>query len=267
MQHLSGIRFGGVIATAAQRHGLDPTLLAAVAAQETGGPDANSGRNVVGDGGHGRGLFQIDDRYHAFAATSAAMNPAKNANYAAAMLKGLIGKFGGDVHAALSSYNAGSPTATGTKTTWSDGTTLGYADSVLRHARDLGSALGASGALRDGRADDASAVGGLAAAARAVPAASTLAPGLTSTGGFGGMLATALAGAFASAGSGAAPSSAAASAGGPSATPATPETQQPYRSYQSEMQAASSIAADADSRTAAIVDSSSDVFSSKTADA
>jgi hypothetical protein len=127
------VAFGPQIAAAASRHGLDPRLLAAVAAQETGGPGADSGRNVVGDGGHGRGVFQIDDRWHPFARSPAAMDPAQNADYAAGLLASNIDRYGGDVHAALSAYNTGSPTATGTTTTWGDGSTLGYADSVLRH--------------------------------------------------------------------------------------------------------------------------------------
>jgi hypothetical protein len=137
MNPLSGIRFGAEIAGAARAHGLDPALLAAVAAQETGGPGARSGRNVVGDGGHGRGLFQIDDRYHAFARSDAAMDPASNAGYAASLLAGLLAKFGGNVRSALSAYNAGAPQASGTRTTWPDGTTLGYADSVLRHGDEI----------------------------------------------------------------------------------------------------------------------------------
>ncbi len=129
--------YGPQIIAAAQRHGLSATLLAAVAAQETGGPGATSGANVVGDGGHGHGLFQIDDRYHTFAATPAAMDPGQNADYAAGLLSGLIRKFGGDTHAALSAYNAGAPAATGTVTTWADGRKLGYADSVLAHEAQL----------------------------------------------------------------------------------------------------------------------------------
>ena len=89
-----GVAFAPAIAGAAQRHNVDPTLLAAVAAQETGGPGSNAGRNVVGDGGHGHGLFQIDDRWHDFAKDPAAMDPAANADYAAGMLHGLIAKFG-----------------------------------------------------------------------------------------------------------------------------------------------------------------------------
>ncbi|MBV8581155.1 MAG: transglycosylase SLT domain-containing protein, partial [Candidatus Eremiobacteraeota bacterium] len=127
------VSYGSEIAAAATRHNLDPRLLAAVAAQETGGPGADSGSNVVGDGGHGHGLFQIDDRWHAFARTPAAMNPAQNADYAAGLLSDNLDRYGGNVREALSAYNAGSPTATGTTTDWGDGHPVGYADSVMRH--------------------------------------------------------------------------------------------------------------------------------------
>jgi len=129
---MSVIAYQSEIVSAAERHGLNPRLLAAVAAQETGGPGSDSGRNVVGDAGHGHGVFQIDDRYHAFARTRAAMDPAANADYAAGMLVSLLRRYG-DVRRALSAYNAGDPDATGTVTTWGDGRRLGYADSVLRH--------------------------------------------------------------------------------------------------------------------------------------
>lgn len=132
-----GVAYAPQIARAAEKHGLDPELLAAVAAQETGGPGSNAGRNILGDGGHGHGVFQIDDRFHAFARTSAAMDPAANADYAARLIAGLLKQYGGDVHKALSAYNAGSPNARGTLTPWQDGRRLGYADSVLRHYTDL----------------------------------------------------------------------------------------------------------------------------------
>ncbi len=138
MNELVGIRFGAQIATAARAHGLDPKLLAAVAAQETGGPGQSSGNNIIGDGGHGRGLFQIDDRSWAFARSVEAMDPARNADKAASILADNLGRYSGNVRMALSAYNAGSPSATGTTTTWADGRTLGYADSVLRHYADLG---------------------------------------------------------------------------------------------------------------------------------
>ncbi len=132
-----GVAYSLPIARAAARNGLDPTLLAAVAAQETGGPGSNAGRNILGDGGHGHGLFQIDDRWHAFARSPAAMDPAQNAERAAELLHGLLERYGGDERTALSAYNSGSPTARGTTTRWSDGTTLGYADSVLRHQAQI----------------------------------------------------------------------------------------------------------------------------------
>src|ERR1700738_1484828 len=118
--HLT-VAYATEITAAATRHNLDPRLLAAVAAQETGGPGADSGRHVVGDGGHGHGLFQIDDRWHAFARGPAAMDPAGNADYAAGLLESNLQRYGGDVRAALSAYNAGSPNAAGTPTDWGDG--------------------------------------------------------------------------------------------------------------------------------------------------
>lgn len=137
MISIATLPYGAQIQAAARSHGLDPRLLAAVAAQETGGPGTESARNIVGDGGHGRGLFQIDDRYHAFARTPAAMNPGANADYAAGMIAGLLRTYGGNLHEALSAYNAGDPHAEGSMTTWQDGSTLDYADSVLRHYADL----------------------------------------------------------------------------------------------------------------------------------
>jgi hypothetical protein len=188
----TGVAFASQIESAAHRYGLDPGLLAAVAAQETGGPDTNAGHNVVGDGGHGHGLFQIDDRWHPFASTGAAMDPGKNADYAAGMLSGLLKRYGGNVHEALSAYNSGSPTATGTKTRWADGADLGYADSVMRHySRLTGSPAPEESAQSTAIAESSatiSSVGALGAAAQSypmpapsLPALSLPAPSLPST--------------------------------------------------------------------------------------
>ncbi|MDB5071716.1 MAG: hypothetical protein JWM87_2827 [Candidatus Eremiobacteraeota bacterium] len=156
------VAFGPEIAAAATRHNLDPRLLAAVAAQETGGPGADSGRNVVGDGGHGRGVFQIDDRWHAFARSPGAMDPARNADYAAGLLESNLQRYG-DVRAALSAYNAGSPGATGTRTDWGDGKPVGYADSVFRHYARLGGDAGAAAPDLSAAGSGASAYGSGAA--------------------------------------------------------------------------------------------------------
>jgi hypothetical protein len=165
-----GVAFAPAIANAARRHGLDADLLAAVAAQETGGPESNSGRNIVGDGGHGHGVFQIDDRWHSFATTPAAMDPTQNADYAAGMLSGLLKRYGGNVRAALSAYNSGSPNAAGTKTRWSDGADLSYADSVLRHYQRLTGESPRSTAIAESSETIAS-TGALRAQAQQLPAA------------------------------------------------------------------------------------------------
>jgi hypothetical protein len=146
------VAYGPQIAAAATRHHLEPRLLAAVAAQETGGPGSDSGRNIVGDAGHGHGVFQIDDRWHAFARSPAAMDPASNADYAAGMLESNLRRYGGDTRAALSAYNSGSPTATGTRTDWGDGKSLSYADSVFRHYERLGGDPAAPADARDSAA-------------------------------------------------------------------------------------------------------------------
>jgi hypothetical protein len=216
MDNLSGIRYGAAIQTAARSAGLDPRLLAAVAAQETGGPGSDSGSNIIGDGGHGHGVFQLDDRYHAIARTPAAMDPASNANYAAQMLSGLLSRYGGDQHAALSAYNAGSPTATGTLTTWPDGRQLGYADSVQRHL----SRLEARDALlpeTPGAAAPSNALSQLAGSSAAAPAATS--------------------GTAGSAGMQQAPTV-------PTDTSSTP----PFRSYSSEYRDAAGSVADSDDR-------------------
>jgi hypothetical protein len=180
MSYLSGIRYGPQIVAAAAAHGLDPKLLAAVAAQETGGPGSDSGRNIVGDGGHGHGLFQIDDRSWGFAATPAAMDPAKNADMAASILQDDLRRYGGNVNAALSAYNSGSPTATGTQTTWPDGSTLGYAGSVLRHYQDIAGSEQQQQLLADNR-ETAGTVNQLAAFGAAQPASYGAAGSATSS--------------------------------------------------------------------------------------
>jgi len=88
---------------ASESSGVDPALLFAVMARETGG------RNVVGDGGHGRGLMQIDDRSHGkwLAANEQGMNPETNVAYGARVLRANIDAFPGNLKAAVAAYNAG----------------------------------------------------------------------------------------------------------------------------------------------------------------
>src|SRR5262245_24383925 len=77
-----------IMRKAEQRHNLPAGLLLAVASRETDMED------IVGDKGHGRGLFQIDDRFHgdwlaAHGAPGAATTPRVKdaADFAASMLE------------------------------------------------------------------------------------------------------------------------------------------------------------------------------------
>jgi len=235
---LVGIRFGEQIEAAAKAHGLEPRFLAAVAAQETGGPGSRSGSNVVGDHGHGRGLFQIDDRYHAFARTSAAMDPAKNSDYAAGMLSGLLQRYHGDARAALSAYNSGSPSATGTVTTWADGAKLGYAESVLRHYASLGGDAAAVGSeLAANRADTAAAAGALAGLAASTPSTAGGSTGASTGGGDAGSPAVGSSAASSTGGSSAVSGALSALEGGvagglPAASGAAASTMAPLSNFQ-----------------------------------
>lgn len=83
------------------RYGFPPALLYAVASRET------NMRNVVGDGGHGHGVFQLDDRYHNIPAGFDADVRAQ-ADIAASMLGVLWARYG-DWVKACNAYNSGSP--------------------------------------------------------------------------------------------------------------------------------------------------------------
>ncbi len=94
---------GQMLDAAARKYGIPPNILKAVAWQEsTWRPNARSF-----DGGHGKGVMQIDDRFHAFARTNDVFDPAKNIDYGAKYLSDLYKKTG-DWNAALKRYNGGS---------------------------------------------------------------------------------------------------------------------------------------------------------------
>lgn len=85
---------------AGRKYGIDPDLLKAVAWKEsTWRPRARSF-----DGGHGKGVMQIDDRYHLFARTKAVWNPARNIDYGARYLRTLHRQHG-SWDKALAAYN------------------------------------------------------------------------------------------------------------------------------------------------------------------
>lgn len=85
-------------------HQLPYQLLLAVGSRET------NLTNEIGDGGHGHGVFQLDDRSHPIPA-GFDQNVAVQAITAAVMLSSLLAEFNGDIRAALVGYNAGAGVA------------------------------------------------------------------------------------------------------------------------------------------------------------
>jgi hypothetical protein len=94
---------GQMLDAAAAKYGIPPDTLKAVAWQESGwNPNAKSF-----DGQHGKGVMQIDDRYHEFARTQDVFDPKKNIEYGAKYLSSLKDKYG-SWQEALHHYNGGS---------------------------------------------------------------------------------------------------------------------------------------------------------------
>jgi soluble lytic murein transglycosylase-like protein len=88
---------------ASDKYGIPPNILKAVAWKESRWrPGALSF-----DGQHGKGVMQIDDRFHQFAKTQDVFDPAKNIDYGAKYLADLYEKTG-SWSAALKRYNGGS---------------------------------------------------------------------------------------------------------------------------------------------------------------
>jgi hypothetical protein len=94
---------GQMLNAASDKYGIPPNILKAVAWQESGwNPNAKSF-----DGQHGKGVMQIDDRFHEFARGPEAFDPKKNIDYGAKYLSSLKQKYG-SWEEALHHYNGGS---------------------------------------------------------------------------------------------------------------------------------------------------------------
>ncbi len=100
------------------KHGLCPYLLAAICWRETRAGMATQlskpGPTGTGDGGHGKGLMQVDDRWHAAFVSKvlpdgrmAWQDPASNIDYGAAVLAECVQAFPGEIGLAVAAYNAG----------------------------------------------------------------------------------------------------------------------------------------------------------------
>lgn len=92
-----------LLVAAAQKYGIPPDILKAVAWQESRwNPRATSF-----DGGHGKGVMQIDDRFHEFAKTPQVFDAAANIDYGARFLKEKYDETG-TWEKAMERYNGGS---------------------------------------------------------------------------------------------------------------------------------------------------------------
>ncbi|HUC37042.1 MAG TPA: hypothetical protein VMR97_07960 [Acidimicrobiales bacterium] len=90
------------IVTIERACGLPRWLLFAVGSRET------NLTNEVGDGGHGHGVWQLDDRSHKIP-TGFDQNVSQQAIAAAEMLAGELAAYGGDIIEAAAVYNSGQP--------------------------------------------------------------------------------------------------------------------------------------------------------------
>jgi len=94
-------RFDRIIRHAAKAHGVNPNLIRALIAQESGGhPQAVSRKGA-------KGLMQLMDRTAAALGVRDAMDARENVLGGARYLRQLLDRFGGDLELALASYNAG----------------------------------------------------------------------------------------------------------------------------------------------------------------
>jgi hypothetical protein len=100
--HAFSQRHPGVTHVIETKYGLPKRILYALGSRETN--LAEFYEQHPGDGGHGRGTWQLDDRSHHIP------NPFPielQAEMAGKLLHDLIAEFGGNVKSALSAYNAG----------------------------------------------------------------------------------------------------------------------------------------------------------------
>jgi soluble lytic murein transglycosylase-like protein len=97
----AGTPYGAEITAAAQRHGLDPALLAGLVKQESAfNPDAVSPAGA-------RGLTQLMPGTAAGLGVTNPLDPAQALEGGAKYLREQLDRFGGDVARALAAYNAG----------------------------------------------------------------------------------------------------------------------------------------------------------------
>lgn len=109
MEHARRSGLAPILTAAARRHGLRPELLLAVASRESHiGQMPPLAPDWTGDRGHGRGVLQVDDRWHSeFTSRTRNDDHLAHADYGAALLARFVRQYGGDVRKGLAAYNSG----------------------------------------------------------------------------------------------------------------------------------------------------------------
>lgn len=121
LEHLEALparllRWGAQLHAAHLCYSISPIVIAAILEQESRGGDALSpvGPGGTGDGGHGRGLMQIDDRFHpSFIAAKFDdglplwKDPTQNIMYGTRLLRRNLDAAKGNMLAAIAAYNCG----------------------------------------------------------------------------------------------------------------------------------------------------------------
>lgn len=132
---------------AARKWNVPLALLLAVASRETmiGSDSYYQGNSFTGRDGHGKGIMQIDDRWHTFAQITSPTDHEGYINYGAKYLRELLDQFG-STKEALVAYNAGPDDVYKARAAGVDPdryTTGGdYAQDVLQRAEMIKSELG-----------------------------------------------------------------------------------------------------------------------------
>jgi hypothetical protein len=141
------VAFSSIIEAVSAATGIRDTLLAAIAAQESGSPTMDDSQNRYQDGWpitHGVGNMQIDIGPNANPDYTAGLNPSANFAYGAKHFAGNLAQCNGDETQALWAYNTGScsPSSTAMAMSaqlWSTNPSdlVKYPDSVHRHEKRI----------------------------------------------------------------------------------------------------------------------------------
>ena len=131
--------YRGMINDAADRSGVRPELIEAVIWRES------RARNTVGDGGHGHGLMQIDDRVSThrrwLEGNRNGLDARANIDFGSSIIAANLRMFDGSERAAVAAYNAGPSRVRSAveRGNSPDSVTTGgdYASEVLRLAAQL----------------------------------------------------------------------------------------------------------------------------------